>query len=182
VQALLLFWGVGGAWELVGAAAVSTGQPGRFEHFATPIGVFDHSLTNPDFRAEGTKNEFGIRGYGRKGMRVFDFGWVSTRKGWGDGAPSVMRLQMHATDPDVLEQRLGTAQSKGCVRIPAALNDLLDRFGVLDADYLEEVEAGRHLWVLRGDRTPTSTPGRYLVVIDSLATERPVWAPAPALR
>jgi hypothetical protein len=68
------------------------------------------------------------------------------------------------------------------VRIPAALNDLLDRFGVLDADYLEEVEAGRHLWVLRGDRTPTSTPGRYLVVIDSLTTERPVWAPAPALR
>jgi hypothetical protein len=44
VQALLLFWGRDGLWQLVGAAPVSTGQPGRYEHFATPLGVFDHSL------------------------------------------------------------------------------------------------------------------------------------------
>jgi len=50
------------AWRLVGAAPVSTGLPGRFEHFTTPLGVFEHSLANPDFRAEGTKNQFGIRG------------------------------------------------------------------------------------------------------------------------
>jgi hypothetical protein len=36
--------------------------------------VFEHTLDNPDFRAEGTVNEFGIRGYGTKGMRIFDFG------------------------------------------------------------------------------------------------------------
>ena len=54
------------------------------------------------------------------------------RKGGANGAMSVMRLQMHATDPDHLEQRLGTAQSKGCIRIPASLNEFIDRHGVLD--------------------------------------------------
>ena len=59
VQALLLLWGSAGTVRrLVGAAPVSTGLPGRFEHFAAPLGVFDHSVTDPDYRAEGTKNEF----------------------------------------------------------------------------------------------------------------------------
>ena len=102
---------------------------------AITLGVFAHSLDNPDFRAEGTLNSNGIRGYGAKGMRVFDFGWQRVPKGWGDGAVSEMRLQMHATDPDLLERRLGSAQSKGCIRIPATLNRFLDRHGVLDADY-----------------------------------------------
>ena len=183
VQALLLLWGSAGTvWRLVGAAPVSTGLPGRYEHFATPLGVFDHSVNNPDYRAEGTKNEFGIRGYGRKGTRVYDFGWVPAPKGWGKGAMSVMRLQMHATDPDHLEQRLGTAQSKGCIRIPAALNEFIDRHGVLDEDYQEEIDDGRLLWVLRGDRTPTPWSGRYLVVVDSMSSERPGWSPQPAAR
>jgi len=182
-QALLLFWGsTTTGWGWVGAAPVSTGAPGRFEHFATPLGVFEHSMLNPDFRAEGTKNELGIRGYGRKGSRVYDFGWVAAPKGWGDHADSVMRLQMHSTDPDVLEQRLGTAQSKGCIRIPASLNEFLDRHGVLDAAYVEELAGGRHLWVLRDDRTPTPWPGRYLVVVDSGRSARPAWSPVPRLR
>ena len=180
VQALLLFWGSADvAWVLVGAAPVSTGSPGRFEHFATPLGVFDHSLNNPDFRAEGTKNKFGIRGYGRKGTRIYDFGWVPAAKGWGDGALSVMRLQMHATDPNLLEQRLGTAQSKGCIRIPASLNELIDRYGVLDKDYLEKIDQGGRLWVLRGDRTPTPWSGRYLIVVDSMSGERQDWSVRP---
>ncbi len=185
VQALFLWWGGAGTpWRLVGAAAVSTGQPGRFEHFLTPMGVFEHSLQNPDFRAEGTKNELGIRGYGLKGSRIYDFGWVAAPKTWGDRAMSVMRLQMHATDPDVLEQRLGTAQSKGCIRIHSSLNEFLDRHGVLDAAYDEELERGRRLWVLRADRDPTPWSGRYLVVIDTLAGQRPAWAvpAAPARR
>ncbi len=161
---------------LVGAASVSTGSPGRFEHFETPLGVFNHSLNNLDFRAEGTKNKFGIRGCGRKGTRIYDFGWVPAAKGWGNGAMSVMRLQMHATDPNLLEQRLGTAQSKGCIRIPASLNELIDRYGVLDLDYLEKTDDGRRLWVLRSDRTPTLWPGRYLAVIDSMSGERPDWS------
>jgi len=181
VQALFLWWGgAGTVWRLVGAASVSTGQAGRFEHFLTPMGVFEHSLDNPDFRAEGTKNELGIRGYGRKGSRVYDFGWVEAPKTWGDRAMSVMRLQMHATDPDVLEQRLGTAQSKGCIRIHSSLNEFFDRNGILDAAYDEELSRGRRLWMLRTDRAPTPWSGRYLVVIDTLAGQRPAWAVPPA--
>ena len=183
VQASLLLWGSAGTvWRLIGAAPVSTGLPGRYMHFATPLGVFDHFVNNRDYRAEGTKNEFGIRGYGRKGARVYDFGWVPAPKGWGNGAVSVMRLQMHATDPDHLEQRLGTAQSKGCNRIPASLNEFIDRHGVLDEDYLRETDDGRPFWVLRADRTPTPWSGRYLVVVDSMSSERPGWLPQPPTR
>lgn len=181
VQAALLYWGSAEhGWGLVGATPVSTGLPGRYEHFTTPLGVFDHSMANPDFRAEGTKNKLGFRGYGRKGMRIYDFGWVDAPRGWGKGEMGVMRLQMHATDPDLAAQRLGTAQSEGCVRIPASLNDFIDRNALLDEDYLRELDRGAHLWVLRSDRTPTSWSGRYLVVIDSNRVERPAWSPLPS--
>lgn len=177
VQALLLFWQSGtGELRLVGAAPCSTGQPGRFEYFETPLGVFDHTLANPDFRAEGTENDQGIRGYGVAGMRVFDFGWVHTARGWGDRHPGEMRLQMHATDPEHLAQRLGTACSKGCIRIPATLDVFLDHHGVLDAVYEQAAAAGRRPGVLRADRSPSPWAGRYLVVIDSLAPDRPAWA------
>lgn len=100
-QLLLLYWRAGAdEWLLVGASPVSTGRPGSFDHFDTPLGVFDHAAENPDFRAEGTFNENGIGGYGVKGMRVFDLGWQQAPKGWGDGNVIEMRLQMHATDPD----------------------------------------------------------------------------------
>ncbi len=183
VQAALLFWGSASqGWALVGATPVSTGLPGRYEHFATPLGVFDHSMTNPDFRAEGTKNKLGFRGYGVKGMRVYDFGWVEAPRGWGDHAMGVMRLQMHATDPDLAAPRLGTAQSEGCVRIPASLNAFIDRHGLLDAAYEQAVADGAHLWVLRVDRMPTPFAGRYLAVVDSEREERPAWAFVPATR
>ena len=183
VQAVLLLWGSASTvWRLVGAAPVSTGLPGRYEHFTTPLGVFEHSVSNPDYRSEGTKNKFGIRGYGRKGVRVYDFGWARAAKGWGNGAISVMRLQMHATDPDRLEQRLGTAQSEGCIRIPASLNEFIDRHGILDQDYQEQIDEGRRFWVLRADRTPTSWSGRYLIVVDSMLSKRPEWSPLPATR
>ena len=81
-----------------------------------------------------------------------------------------------------MEQRLGTAQSKGCIRIPASLNEFIDRHGVLDNDYQEEIDDGRRLWVLRGDRTPTPWSGRYLVVVDSKFSERPDWSHLPAAR
>ncbi len=183
VQAVLLFWGSASTtWRLVGAAPVSSGLPGSYEHFATPLGVFEHSVSNLDYRAEGTKNKFGIRGYGRKGTRVYDFGWVRTERGWGKGAVSVMRLQLHATDPDRLEQRLGTAQSEGCIRISASLNEFIDRHGVLDEDYEAKIDEGRRFWVLREDRTPTPWSGRYMVVVDSMLNERPDWSPLPVAR
>ena len=160
----------------MGASPVSTGKPGRFDYFTTPVGVFEHTPENPDFRAEGTKNEHGIMGYGRKGMRVFDFGWQQAKRGWGRGGESPIRLQLHATDPGVLEPRLGGTESKGCIRIPATLNVFLDRRGILDAEYEEAMAAGKNFWVLGKDREVTPWPGRYLVIVDSERKVRPKWA------
>jgi hypothetical protein len=183
VQAALLYWLDGeGVPQFIGAAPVSTGRPSGYEHFDTPTGVFEHSLANPDFRAEGTRNELGVRGYGSAGRRVFDFGWVEAWKGWGSRGFGTMRLQLHATDPLLLEPRLGQRESKGCVRIPATLNDFLDRHGILDADYERALNAGEPLWVLRADRTPTRWSGRYVVIVDSARPERPTWSPAPRAR
>lgn len=180
VQAALLFRLLPGGteWRLAGASPVSTGLPGTFEHFETPLGVFAKSLDNLDFRAEGTPNENGILGYGKRGLRVFDFGWVPAPRGWGDHAPGVMRLQV-ATDPASLEPWLGAPRSKGCIRIPATLDTFLDRHGVLDADYELALSRGETFWVLRHDRLGTRWPGRYLVVVDSGRTQRPAWSPAP---
>jgi hypothetical protein len=84
VQAVMVFWkSPEGDFQFIGASPASTGKPGEFEHFETPTGVFHHSTANPDFRAEGTRNEYGIRGYGRKGMRVYDFGWQEAVRGGG---------------------------------------------------------------------------------------------------
>ena len=173
-QAVMIYWkSPEGEFHFVGASPTSTGRPGEFEHFRTPLGVFEHLIANLDFRAEGTKNEYGVRGYGVKGMRVYDFGWQRAPRGWGGHGESVMRLQMHATDPDMLESRLGTRQSKGCIRIPATLNVFIDRYGLLDADYEKAAAQGRHLWVLRADRQPTPWSGRYLVIVDSRQVRRP---------
>jgi hypothetical protein len=171
-----------GAWRWVGASPASTGRVGSFDHFETPTGVFTHGLENPDFRAEGTINENGIRGYGARGMRIFDFGWVMGERGWGGGGLGEMRLQMHATDPVLLEPRLGQAASKGCIRIPATLNTYLDRHAILDADYEHALARGAALWMIRADRKPTAWPGRYLVVVDSQASARPAWASPPSNR
>src|SRR6516165_6334341 len=76
IQAVAIYWiAPDGTFHFIGASPVSTGKPGSFDHFITPIGVFEHTVANPDFRAQGTRNENGILGYGRRGMRVYDFGW-----------------------------------------------------------------------------------------------------------
>lgn len=180
VQALMLFWKPPGAdFRFIGASPASTGKPGRYEYFESPLGVFRHSPASSDFRAEGTRNGNGILGYGPKGSRVYDFGWQLGRRGWGDGGVSLMRLQLHSTDPDMLEPRVGSAQSKGCIRIPLSLNRFLDHYGVLDADYDRWQAEGKTFWVLAADREPTAWAGRYLVIVDSRRTERPAWSPAP---
>ncbi|WP_426191572.1 L,D-transpeptidase [Massilia sp. DWR3-1-1] len=181
VQAALLLWGAsGGAWQLVGAVPVSTGLPGTYEHFVTPTGVFDHSTAQPDYRAEGTRNKLGFRGYGSKGMRVYDLGWVAAPRGWGDGAMGTLRLQMHATDPVLAEPLLGTPRSEGCIRIAASFNTFVDLNGLLDADYDAALREGAQLWVLNPARTPVVSAGRFIVVVDSASTERAPWSPAPA--
>ncbi|MFZ6655015.1 L,D-transpeptidase [Undibacterium sp. TJN19] len=178
VQAAMLFWlDSEGVPQLIGASPVSTGRAATgFEHFETPVGVFSHSITNLDYRAEGSKNSKGIRGYGAKGRRVFDFGWQPAKKGWGDKQIAPMRLQMHATDPDFLESRLGSMQSKGCVRIPATLNKLLDHYAVLDAEYDTSIAEGKNFWVLEKDRQENAWAGRYMVVVDSGREQRPEWS------
>lgn len=182
VQAIFVYWTAPGAFPLlIGASPVSTGRPSGFEHFETPTGVFSHSMENPDFRAEGTQNEFGIRGYGVKGMRIYDFGWQQARKGWGNRGMGLMRLQMHATDPDLLEPRLGTAQSKGCIRMPATLNRLIDTYGLLDADYESAMAEGHTHWVLDPQRKPTPWSGRYLIIVDTQREMRPPWSLSPFL-
>lgn len=180
VQAALLFWGEpSGTWRLIGASPVSTGRPGRYDHFITPVGAYAHTLANPDFRSEGTRNARGVRGYGERGMRVYDFGWAEAERGWGRGGRSLIRLQMHATDPVLLEPSLGESASKGCVRISAAFNTFIDRYGLLDADYEEALARGAHLWVMRPDRQPAAGPGRWLVIVDSASEARPAWSPRP---
>ena len=180
VQAALLFWrSRRGEWLLVGASPVSTGLPGTVDHFETPAGVFPHDPANLDFRSRGTPDAEGIRGWGREGLRVFDLGWQRVPKGWGDGLAVDMLLQLHATDPDVLEPRLGTAQSRGGIRIPATLDAFLDRHGLLDADYLAPGADPRVAWVLAPDRDAVQDPGRYVVVVDSQRQDRPEWSPIP---
>jgi hypothetical protein len=182
VQAAMIYWkSAAGEYLFVGASPVSTGKPGEYEHFETPLGVFDHSLENPDFRAEGTTNVEGVRGLGERGARVYDFGWQKAKRGWGEGGESAMRLLMHSTDPVLLEKRIGRPQSKGCVRIPTSMNEFIDRYGILDADYERALAQGRPLWVLHADRQPTPWSGRYLVIVESDTAQRPDWAQAEAL-
>ncbi len=81
---------------------------------------------------------------------------------------------MHATDPAYLEQRLGHPASKGCVRIPDAMNRFLDRYGILDADYELAAQLDRRFAaLLLPDRNPTPLAGNLLVVIDSADQMRP---------
>ncbi|MEM5329531.1 L,D-transpeptidase [Paraburkholderia sp. JHI2823] len=181
VQALFIYFRAlpDDPWLMIGASPVATGRPGEFDHFLTPLGVFEHSPQNMDFRAEGTMNQNNIRGYGRRDMRIYDLGWVDGERGWGKGGYSQMRFQMHATDPDRLEPLLGIRHSKGCVRIPATLNAFIDHYGIIDAEYQALVDEGKSLWVLHSDREITPWAGRFIVVIDSERKTRPAWSPVP---
>lgn len=156
-------------WRSVGGGTVSTGQCGRPGYFLTPTGVFPHTSAIVDYRAQGTPNALGVRGLGIKGMRVWDFGWQSAQPGWGtDQEPREIRLQMHATDPTLLEPRLGRPASKGCIRVSTAMNRFLDLHGVLDADHEQAaVTDARIAGVLLPERTPTTLAGTLLIVFES---------------
>lgn len=158
-----------GRWEEIGCTKVSTGRPGTFDHYPTPLGVFRHTDAILGFRAEGTVNENGVRGLGAKGMRVWDLGWQWTTKGWGPVAePRQIRLMMHATDPAILEGRMGRTASQGCVRIPSALNRFLDKYGVVDADYERVAPTDiRYRALLLADRAPSPLAGNAVVIYDS---------------
>jgi hypothetical protein len=179
VQVLTLLVAGPSGTRCVGATSVSTGSTGRFDHYYSPLGLFDHTIASgPDFRAEGTKNENGIRGYGRKGLRIYDMGWQTTIKGWGKPEERQIRFQLHSTDPDILEPRLGRPDSKGCIRMPSTLNTFIDDYGVLDAAYDAKEEEGQQLWVLSKHRVRTGLEGEYVVVVDTKPEHKPDWVVA----
>ena len=157
-----------GEWEVVGGSQVSTGKPGRREHFRTPMGVFVNSDAILGYRAAGTYNENHIRGLGVRGMRVWDFGWRATDDWRRRGGRIDIRLSMHATDPVVLEPRIGRPDSEGCVRLSAPMNRFLDHYGVIDADYERAARTdARFERLLARDREPSPLAGNALVVFDS---------------
>ena len=158
--------------EYIGSAKVSTGDLKRKKHFHTPIGLFENKREFGNYRAEGTKNENGIRGYGKKGMRVFDFGWQESVGSWGRGDPAQIRLQMHATDPDILESKLGNPASQGCVRIQAGVNTFIDQYGVMDKNY-GPTATDAPGWVLSKSKKMNKYDGRYMIVMEH--------APAPVV-
>lgn len=174
VQRMALFLAMPGGsdgadWLLIGSARVSTGTVGRKHYYITPTGVFINTADRLGYRALGTKNENGIMGIGVKGMRVWDFGWQEAEKGWlPSREKGPIRLEMHATDPVYLEQRLGRTASAGCIRIPATVNVFLDRYGLLDAAYEHKaLEDGRFKALLRPDREPSVVAGVTVVVVDT---------------
>jgi lipoprotein-anchoring transpeptidase ErfK/SrfK len=174
VQRMALFLAMPGGsegtdWPLIGSARVSTGTVGRKHYYITPTGVFINTADRLGYRALGTKNENGIMGIGVKGMRVWDFGWQEAEKGWlPSREKGPIRLEMHATDPVYLEQRLGRTASAGCIRIPATVNVFLDRYGLLDAAYEHKaLEDIRFKALLRPDREPSVVAGVTVVVVDT---------------
>ncbi len=167
-------------WDAVGAVRVSTGKPGRKEHFRTPVGVFANDASILGYRAEGTYNENHIRGIGVRGMRVWDFGWQTTDDWRTPGALMAVRMEMHATDPAALEPRLGRWDSEGCVRIPSRFNAYLDHAGLIDAKLRDAAAADRRFAaLLPKDAVPSPLAGAMLVIIDS---SEPGAAPSDPVR
>ncbi len=174
----------GAALEPLGMVKVSTGKPGRKEHFRTPVGVFDNDAAILGYRAQGTYNENHIRGIGVHGMRVWDFGWQTTDD-WRSPnrmqpAPMAVRMEMHATDPAVLEPRLGRWDSEGCIRIPSRFNSFLDNSGLIDAKLREAAQDDRRIAALlpHGGRA-SPLAGHILVVVD---TSDPAALPSDPVR
>ena len=158
----------GKPWEELGSIHVSTGKPGRKEHFRTPVGVFVNDASILGYRALGTFNEFHIRGIGVKGMRVWDFGWQTTDDWRTAGAPMAIRMEMHATDPANLELRLGHWDSEGCIRIPSRFNSFMDQHGLIDAKVAEAAQSDRRFAALLPKGiTPTPLAGSVVVVVDT---------------
>ena len=172
VQRLCLILALPGSadWQVIGSTRVSTGTTGRQYYYITPTGVFPNSAQRLGYRALGTKNENGIMGNGATGMRVWDFGWQWAEKGWLPSRDKVqIRLEMHATDPVYLEQKLGHTASEGCIRIPSSLNVFIDRHGLLDAEYVQKAKVDRRFAaLLRKDRLVSPIAGLFVVVVDTV--------------
>lgn len=153
-------------WDVIGAVKVSTGKPHRYEHYKTPVGVMINNNENPGYRALGTRNKYGIRGIGAKGMRVWDFGWQTTED-WKNpsGRPAIIQLEMHATDPTYLAQLLGKPISEGCIHIPAKFNTFADHNGLIDGAMDPTNANVKWLWGANHNQTPLA--GDKVIVVDT---------------
>jgi hypothetical protein len=168
-----------GHWQILGTSHVSTGKPGRKEHFKTPVGVLLNDGAELGYRAQGTYNQNHIRGLGVKGMRVWDFGWRTTDDWRYPKATIEIRVEMHATDPAILAHRIGRPDSEGCIRVSEALNRFLDRRGIIDADLRAfAVRDIGYRALLPAHAQPTPLAGDAVVVIDS---SEPWLRPRPAV-
>lgn len=156
-------------WVSIGGTPVSTGTTGRKYYYITPTGVFQNTADRLGYRAEGTKNKYGIRGIGAKGSRVWDMGWQTAMKGWlPKHETGQIRLEIHATDPQFLEWRLGHSASEGCIRIPATMNHFMDHYGLIDALYEQAASYDpRFAGLLPKDREQTPIAGDLVIVVDS---------------
>jgi len=158
----------GGPWTVIGGTHVSTGKPGRKEHFKTPIGTFLNDGSILGYRAAGTFNENHVRGLGLKGMRVWDFGWQTTEDWRTPGATMKVRLEMHSTDPANLAHRIGRPDSEGCIRIPASLNEFLDKHGVIDRALTAAAPSDpATAQLISKQEGPTPLAGSAIIVYDS---------------
>ncbi|CAK7192627.1 hypothetical protein COMNV_00832 [Commensalibacter sp. Nvir] len=157
-----------GDWIVLGGDKISTGSSYRKLYYITPTGVFVNSIDRFGYRALGTKNKFGIKGNGIKGMRVWDFGWQWAQKSWLSNQKGQIRLEMHATDPVYLEHRLGHPASEGCIRISAGMNRFIDQYGLIDALFTQAAQKNKRYGAifLKGKkRSPLA--GQFLIVVDS---------------
>ncbi|MDD5197378.1 MAG: hypothetical protein PHN60_00795 [Candidatus Gracilibacteria bacterium] len=138
-------------YSFIGASKISSGypdpkprKPANETKFATGTGVY---TTNPNitgaigYRAEGTKNKNGIRGFGERGNRVYDVGPMKTKRAW-NGENMEIRFMIHSTDP-MLEAKFGSQASQGCLRIPKTINRFLEYSGALDAGYDSAIERSK---------------------------------------
>lgn len=145
-------------------AKISTGRTGKVHHYITPTGWLEQIPENGTYRAQGTKNSNGIRGYGVKGMRVWDFGWQNAYTGWMK-RPEVhqIRMQMHATDPQFLEQRLGNPASQGCIRLSSEINQFLDNHAIID----KNIENSSMSWSLKKVRNKVENQGSFVLIVNT---------------
>lgn len=102
---------------------------------------------------------------------------VSTGK--KNGFPKWGKYTSSSTQPPLYTWSPGSAQSKGCIRIPATLNKLLDHYGLLDADYERSINKKNISNLLDTKREPTAWSGRHMLVVDSRRVLRPEWSPLP---
>lgn len=151
----------------IGSTKISTGEKSRYDHYYTPIGIFENKTDILNYRALGTKNAKGIRGNGSKGARVYDFGWVNANKSWKHKVKTTpIRFQMHATDVDYLEGALGRRASKGCIRLSNWFNRFIDEYGVLDYHYEMNKESSRAIkYTMSPKKVHTGFDGRYMIIM-----------------